>query len=75
MEVRGDLYLLPARGDTLAEWLANFGPQDMVVCVGLRRRVNQHVQSAGALQTTASRPALRYFVGKGTPSAMTASPQ
>lgn len=41
LEVRGDLYLLPAAGDTLAEWLVNFCPQDMVVCIGLRRRVPQ----------------------------------
>lgn len=41
IEVRGDLHLLPAAGDTLAEWLGNFGTQDMVVCIGLRRRVPQ----------------------------------
>jgi DNA-binding MurR/RpiR family transcriptional regulator len=41
IEVRGELHLLPAPGDTLAEWLGNFGPQDMVVCIGLRRRVPQ----------------------------------
>ena len=40
-EVRGDLHLLPARGDTLAEWLGNFGKDDMAVCIGLRRRVPQ----------------------------------
>jgi DNA-binding MurR/RpiR family transcriptional regulator len=51
MEVRGDLYLLPARGDTLAEWLGDFGPQDMVVCVGLRRRVNQLATAMDALNS------------------------
>jgi len=41
LAIRSDLYLLPAPGDTLAEILGGFGPQDMVVCVGLRRRVPQ----------------------------------
>jgi DNA-binding MurR/RpiR family transcriptional regulator len=49
IEVRGDLHLLPAPGDTLAEWLGNFGPQDMVVCVGLRRRVPQLAAAMEAL--------------------------
>lgn len=41
LEVRADLQLLPALGDTLAEHLCHYGPQDLVVCVGLRRRVPQ----------------------------------
>jgi DNA-binding MurR/RpiR family transcriptional regulator len=49
LEVRGNLYLLPAPGDTLAEWLCDFGPQDMVVCVGLRRRVPQLSRAMEAL--------------------------
>ena len=41
LEVRADLQLLPALGDTLAEHLSHYGPEDLVVCVGLRRRVPQ----------------------------------
>ena len=49
LEVRGNLHLVPAPGDTLAEWLCDFGPQDMVVCVGLRRRVPQLLSAMEAL--------------------------
>ncbi|APW39616.1 RpiR family transcriptional regulator [Rhodoferax koreense] len=49
IEVRGDLHLLPAPGDTLAEWLGHYGPQDMVVCIGLRRRVPQLASAMEAL--------------------------
>ena len=41
LELRGGLHLLPAPGDTLAETLGDFGPADLAVCVGLRRRVPQ----------------------------------
>lgn len=49
LEVRGDLHLLPAAGDTLAESLGHFGAQDMVVCIGLRRRVPQLAAAMEAL--------------------------
>lgn len=49
VEVRGGLQLLPAAGDTLAEWLGEYGPQDMVVCIGLRRRVPQLATAMEAL--------------------------
>ena len=41
LSVRGDVHLLPAAGDTLAESLCDFGPQDMAICIGLRRRIPQ----------------------------------
>lgn len=49
IEVREDLHLLPAAGDTLAEWLGNFDTHDMVVCIGLRRRVPQLASAMEAL--------------------------
>lgn len=49
LEVRGQLQLLPAMGDTLAEHLCDYGPEDLVVCVGLRRRVPQLAQAMQAL--------------------------
>lgn len=41
LEVRSGLQLLPVAGDTLAEHLCDYGPEDLAVCVGLRRRVPQ----------------------------------
>ncbi len=41
LEVRGGLQLLPSAGDTLGESLADYGAADLVVCIGLRRRVPQ----------------------------------
>jgi DNA-binding MurR/RpiR family transcriptional regulator len=41
LELRGGLQLLPAPGDTLGESLGDYGAQDLVVCIGLRRRVPQ----------------------------------
>lgn len=52
LEVRGQLQLLPAPGDTLGETLGHYGPEDMVVCVGLRRRVPQ---LGAAMQVLAAR--------------------
>ncbi|WP_051432057.1 MurR/RpiR family transcriptional regulator [Rhodovibrio salinarum] len=39
IQFRPDVHLLPRTGETLAEQLANVGPQDTVVLVGVRRRV------------------------------------
>jgi DNA-binding MurR/RpiR family transcriptional regulator len=39
IQFRPDVHLLPRTGETLAEQLANVGPQDIVVLVGVRRRI------------------------------------
>lgn len=39
IQFRPDVHLLPRTGETLAEQLANVGPQDTVVLVGVRRRI------------------------------------
>ncbi|QWA13574.1 MurR/RpiR family transcriptional regulator [Sodalis ligni] len=39
VHVHPDVRLLPRAGDSLAEHMAALGPQDMVICVGLRRRM------------------------------------
>ncbi|MEX5543835.1 MurR/RpiR family transcriptional regulator, partial [Pseudomonas poae] len=39
--VRSDILLLPAPGDSLAEYLAGLDERDVAVCIGLRRRVPQ----------------------------------
>jgi len=39
IQFRPEVHLLPRTGETLGEQLANVGPEDMVVVVGVRRRV------------------------------------
>ncbi|SEI44236.1 MurR/RpiR family transcriptional regulator [Pseudomonas sp. NFR16] len=41
IQVRGDILLLPAPGDSLAEYLAGLDERDVAICIGLRRRVPQ----------------------------------
>jgi DNA-binding MurR/RpiR family transcriptional regulator len=50
IQVRGDILLLPAPGDSLAEYLAGLDERDVAICVGLRRRVPQ---LAGAMAVMA----------------------
>lgn len=39
IQVRGDILLLPAPGDSLAEYLASLDERDVAICIGLRRRM------------------------------------
>lgn len=39
IHVHPDVRLLPRAGDSLAEHLAALGPQDVAICIGLRRRM------------------------------------
>lgn len=39
VHVHRDVQLLPKAGDSLAEYLAALGPEDVAICVGLRRRM------------------------------------
>ncbi|NMY88608.1 MULTISPECIES: MurR/RpiR family transcriptional regulator [Pseudomonas] len=41
IQVRDDILLLPSPGDSLAEYLAGLGPDDVAICIGLRRRMPQ----------------------------------
>lgn len=41
VQVRPDVFLLPNPGGTLAEDVAAMGEQDVLICVGMRRRVPQ----------------------------------
>jgi len=47
--VHPDVSLLPRAGDSLAEHLAALGPQDVAICVGLRRRMPALDAAMGAL--------------------------
>ena len=39
IQVRGDVHLLPAAGETMAEYMAELQPDDILFIVGFRRRV------------------------------------
>jgi DNA-binding MurR/RpiR family transcriptional regulator len=39
IQLRGDVNLLPAAGETMAEYLAELAPEDMLLVIGFRRRV------------------------------------
>lgn len=49
IQVRGDILLLPAAGDSLAEYLAGLDERDVAICIGLRRRVPQLVTGMAAM--------------------------
>jgi DNA-binding MurR/RpiR family transcriptional regulator len=48
IQVRGDILLLPAAGDSLAEYMAGLDQRDVAICIGLRRRV-PHLASGMAV--------------------------
>ena len=45
IQVRGDVYLLPAAGETIAEELSDLTNEDMVIVIGFRRRVSHVVRA------------------------------
>lgn len=49
IQVRGDVLLLPAPGDSLAEYLAALGEDDVAICIGVRRRMPQLEQAMGIM--------------------------
>jgi len=49
IQVRGDILLLPAPGDSLAEYLAGLDERDVAICIGLRRRVPQLESAMAAM--------------------------
>ncbi len=45
IQARGDVHLLPAAGETLAEFVADMNREDLVVIIGFRRRVPEITRS------------------------------
>ena len=41
IQVRSDVHLLPAAGETIAEYIAELQPDDMLIVIGFRRRVTE----------------------------------
>jgi DNA-binding MurR/RpiR family transcriptional regulator len=52
---RGDVYLLPAAGETIAEEIADFTAEDVLIVVGFRRRVSQVPQAMAAAAAAGTR--------------------
>lgn len=51
VQVRGDILLLPAPGDSLAEYIAGLDERDVAICIGLRRRVPQLESAMSAMSS------------------------
>ncbi|QTF58242.1 MurR/RpiR family transcriptional regulator [Stutzerimonas frequens] len=49
IQVRGDILLLPSPGDSLGEYLAALGKDDVAICIGLRRRMPQLESAMNAM--------------------------
>ena len=49
IQVRDDILLLPAPGDSLAEYLAGLDGRDVAICIGLRRRVPELESAMAAM--------------------------
>ncbi|WP_346831634.1 MurR/RpiR family transcriptional regulator [Pseudomonas abietaniphila] len=49
IQVRDDILLLPAPGDSLAEYLAGLDGRDVAICIGLRRRVPELESAMSAM--------------------------
>lgn len=49
IQVRDDILLLPAPGDSLGEYLAGLDERDIAICIGLRRRVPQLERGMAAM--------------------------
>lgn len=49
IQVRDDILLLPAPGDSLAEYLAGLDERDVAICIGLRRRVPELESAMAAM--------------------------
>lgn len=52
---RGDVYLLPAAGETIAEEIADFTAEDVLIVVGFRRRLSQLPQVMTAAAASGAR--------------------
>lgn len=55
IQVRGDVYLLPAAGETIAEEIADLGPDDLVIVIGFRRRVAEVPRTMAAAKALGAR--------------------
>lgn len=52
---RGDVYLLPAAGETVAEEIADLSAEDLLIVIGFRRRVSQMADVMNAAAAAGAR--------------------
>lgn len=55
IQVRGDVHLLPAAGETVAEYVADMTPNDLLIVVGFRRRVAEVSRTIAAASKRGTR--------------------
>jgi DNA-binding MurR/RpiR family transcriptional regulator len=55
IQVRGDVYLLPAAGETIAEEIADLTDEDVLIVIGFRRRVAEVPRAMAAAQATGAK--------------------
>ncbi|MGD1879415.1 MAG: MurR/RpiR family transcriptional regulator [Kiloniellaceae bacterium] len=63
---RGDVYLLPAAGETIAEELADLTAEDVLIVIGFRRRVAQVPQAMAVAAQTGTR--ILYITDRAAPA-------
>jgi DNA-binding MurR/RpiR family transcriptional regulator len=64
---RGDVYLLPAAGETIAEEIADFTSDDVLIVIGFRRRLAQLPQGMTAAAARGTR--IVYITDRAAPAA------
>jgi len=64
---RGDVYLLPAAGETIAEEIADFASDDVLIVIGFRRRLAQLPQAMAAAAARGTR--IVYITDSAAPAA------
>lgn len=64
---RGDVYLLPAAGETIAEEIADFTSDDVLIVIGFRRRLAQLPQGMTAAAARGTR--IAYITDRAAPAA------
>ncbi|MGF1591894.1 MAG: MurR/RpiR family transcriptional regulator [Kiloniellaceae bacterium] len=64
---RGDVHLLPAAGETIAEEIADFTAEDVLIVVGFRRRIAQVPQAMAAAAEVGTR--ILYITDRAAPAA------
>lgn len=68
IQVRADVLLLPSPGDSLAEYLAALGKDDVAICIGVRRRMPPLEKAMGVMSDSGVRLLYLADVLAGSPA-------
>jgi DNA-binding MurR/RpiR family transcriptional regulator len=55
IQVRDDVYLLPAAGETIAEEIADLNADDLLIAIGFRRRITELPRAMAAAQSVGAK--------------------